>query len=232
MKNFVFAALLLVSASYPGQDDNPCHAFQELTTRIRDGRITKAAARSRFAELLGKIRLLPGSSATECVFPVQGYNRQSIGGQDGNGYVATGYDYFDGNRHKAHPAHDIFIYDRNQDGKDDRTGKKVAVLSVCDGIVVAVEKNWCDSSMLRGGKYVWIYSKGLSSLFYYAHNDTVMVSAGDEVKAGEVIALVGRTGSNAAKKRSPTHLHFMQLKINADGSPRPVNPYEWLVKAG
>ena len=61
-------------------------------------------------------------------FPIAGYNALNIGGENGNGYIASGYDYFDGNKHGGHPAQDIFIHDSNQDCKDDLTQKPVCVL--------------------------------------------------------------------------------------------------------
>jgi murein DD-endopeptidase MepM/ murein hydrolase activator NlpD len=53
------------------------------------------------------------------------------------------------------------------------------------------------------------------------HN--VIESVGDVIKSNQVIAKVGRTGLNAYKKRSPTHLHFMVLKLNSNYYPQPIN---------
>jgi hypothetical protein len=46
---------------------------------------------------------------------------------------------------------------KKQKSIDDRTKKPVSVLSITGGVVVAVGKDWNQSSMLRGGKYIWIY---------------------------------------------------------------------------
>ena len=70
-----------------------------------------------------------------------------------SGYQPKGYDYFDGNKHGGHPAHDIFIHDRNQDNIDDNTGRPVDILSVSNGVVIACEQDWNTDSDLRGGKY-------------------------------------------------------------------------------
>ena len=52
---------------------------------------------------------------------------------------------------------------------------------------------------------------------------------GDIVKSGDIIATVGRTGLNAYKKRSPTHLHMMQLSLAKDGLPKAVDFYKDLL---
>ena len=124
-------------------------------------------------------------------------------------------------------------YERNQRGRttspqcniDDNTQKPVNVLSVTGGIVVAAEKSWDESSALRGGIYVWIYDPGTKGMFYYAHNSELLVEVGQVVTPGEVIAHVGRTGLNAYKQRSPTHLHITYLKVKESGDPAPTPPF-------
>ncbi|NCX95441.1 MAG: M23 family metallopeptidase [Chitinophagia bacterium] len=163
------------------------------------------------------------------VFPLQGYNAKAIGGKQGSGYIPHKYNYFDGNRHLGHPAHDIFINDKNQDALDDITGKPVNVLSASYGIVVALENKWDTASAMRGGNYIWIYNAAKRALYYYAHNSKVVVKVGDIVEPGTIIATVGRTGANAYKKRSPTHLHFMMLVLEKNYYPVPQNTYQMLV---
>ena len=173
------------------------------------------------------------------IFPLRGYNISAIGG-NGDGYSDKGYHYLDGNKHTAHPAHDIFIIDKNQDCIDDHTKKPTDVLAIKEGWVVACSDNWDVNSNLRGGKFIWIYhprdgassAEGLKNGFftYYAHNNNIFVKPGDEVKPGQKIAEVGRTGYNAYKKRSPTHLHFSAFRL-VDGLPVPFNPYRQLKKA-
>jgi len=168
------------------------------------------------------------------VFPLKGYDPRAIGGTNGNGYSDKGYHYLDGNKHLAHPAHDIFINDKNQDCLDDRTQKPVDVLATKNGIVIACTNEWDPSSNLRGGKYIWICHQGEKGpwalLTYYAHNSKIFVKPGDWVKQGQKIAEVGRTGLNAYPKRSPTHLHFSAFHI-INGLPVPFNPYTELKKA-
>jgi murein DD-endopeptidase MepM/ murein hydrolase activator NlpD len=215
---------------------NVCVEFDELNTKIRDGEISKKDAIEQIKILIPKIKKYffdnGGKEYTykEWVFPLKGYGPSAIGGNNGSGYNASGYDYFDGNKHGGHPAHDIFINDRNQDGIDDYTGEPVDVLSMSSGVVVALEKEWSSNSDLKGGKYIWIYDTYSESLFYYAHNRKVVVNVGDIVKPGDKIAEVGRTGLNAYKKRSPTHLHFSLMPVK-DGVVKPENPYEDLINA-
>ncbi|HPE58130.1 MAG TPA: M23 family metallopeptidase [Bacteroidales bacterium] len=217
--------------------DDPCCSFNDLNTKIRDGKIKQDSAVILFKNLIPQIRSLYYSKGGTdfnsgfWIFPVQGYSESSIGGTNGSGYIADHYNYFDGNKHKGHPAHDIFIFDRNQDCLDDRSGKQVNVLSISGGIVIAVENQWDTLSDLRGGKYIWIYEPISNSLFYYAHNSEIFVHLGDLVKPGDTISTVGRTGLNAHKKRSPTHLHLMQLGIDGNFCPIHINCYESLIKS-
>jgi peptidoglycan LD-endopeptidase LytH len=211
-----------------------CNEFNALNSAVRDNTIKKPAAKVHFRVLIEEIRKEYRASGGEdypanaWVFPLQGYGYDSIGGVRGNGYQRDGYNYFDGNRHSGHPSHDIFIHDRKQISIDDKTGKPVHVLSVTGGVVVAEEKDWDPESSLRGGKYIWIYDPASSALVYYAHNSTLHVNVGDLVKPGDIIADVGRTGLNAFKKRSPSHLHITYLSI-VNGQPVPKNIYRELL---
>jgi peptidoglycan LD-endopeptidase LytH len=215
---------------------NVCIEFDELNTKVRDGEISKQNAIEQIKILIPKIKKYFSDNggkeytSDDWVFPVKGYSSSAIGGSNGSGYITKGYDYFDGNRHGGHPAHDIFIHDRNQDCIDDYTGEPVDVLSMSSGVVVALEKEWLPESDLRGGKYIWIYDTYSDALFYYAHNRKVVVDVGDIIKPGDKIAEVGRTGLNACKKRSPSHLHFSYMPVK-DGVVKPANPYEDLLNA-
>ncbi len=89
------------------------------------------------------------------------------------------------------------------------------------GIVVAVETKWEKGSSLRGGRYIWIYNPAEHFLTYYAHNEAVFVRLGDAVKPGDRIATVGRTGLNAYRRGSVTHLHLMHW-MSKTGGPGPL----------
>lgn len=232
MKNRILsiAVVCLTVLKLHAQDTKSiCQQINTLNNQILEGRITKTLAKAQFKNLISG---LPKEASTDqaWMFPLQGYKASAIGGINGNGYSDKGYNYFDGNRHAAHPAHDIFITDRNQDCLDDHTHQPVPVLAIANGIVLACSNVWDEKSSLRGGRYIWIYHPALHIISYYAHNRQVMVQPGDEVKQGQQIAEVGRTGFNAFKKRSPTHLHFGAYHLS-DGLPIPFNPYRELLKA-
>lgn len=214
-----------------------CSEYNLLNDKIRDSKISTEDALKLLQVLMTKIKSEYYKNGgkdhplSEWCFPVKGYSAKTIGGRNGSGYIASGFNYLDGKRHVGHPAQDIFIVDKNMDCVEDYLKKPINVLSMTGGVVVAFDTSWAEGSSLRGGKYVWVYDPFSSSLFYYAHNDKVFVNPGQLVKPGDSIATVGRTGLNADKKRSPTHLHFMWLKLGPDFYPRPVNPYQSLVKA-
>ena len=208
-----------------------CNRFNELNSRIRDRKIGRSAARTEFARLLAGVREeylragVPEYSRTERVFPLAGYDSRAIDGGRRHGFIASGYDYYSGNRHGGHPAFDIFIRDRNQDSLDDRSGRPATVVSYSAGIVVALEREWQQGSPLRGGKYLWVYDPASDLLVYYAHNGSLSVELGEIVRPGDVLATVGRSGLNAAKRRSPTHLHFTVLKVGDAGKVVPLDVY-------
>lgn len=224
--------------------------FNGFNSLVLNGGVKKEAAKKAFGQLTDYIRfwLLTRSQldmSSGWVFPLQGYNYHAIGGK-GDGYSDKGYRYLDGNKHGAHPAHDIFINDKNQDCRDDKNNNPVNILAVDYGIVIACSNEWESTSNLRGGKYIWIYhydtftdkadgyakaaNTSAGIITYYAHNNTIFVKPGDRVVPGQKIAEVGRTGYNAYKKRSPTHLHFSAFRL-VNGLPVPFNPYVQLKKA-
>jgi murein DD-endopeptidase MepM/ murein hydrolase activator NlpD len=214
-----------------------CQNYQRLSNLIRDNKIKSNLALKEIQIQIPKIKQeyyrQGGKDWKEntFVFPLQGYNFSAIGGKNGSGYLPNKYDFFDGNKHLGHPAHDIFINDKDQDSKDDNTNEYVNVLSFSGGVVIAIENNWDSSSQLRGGKYIWIFDPCSNSLFYYAHNSKIMVSCGQIILPGQTIAKVGRSGLNAFKKRSPSHLHFTKLKLDDNFYPRPIDTYKELLKA-
>ncbi len=216
-------------------DSTPCDVFVVLQQNIRAEAITKDSAIAAFKHILPQLDTYFAlhnrgtSSPSEWRFPIEGYTPQAIG-DNGNGYRAYGFDFFAKTRHNPHPAHDIFILDNNQDELDDRTEKPVRVLSISSGVVIEIKTEWSDTSRLRGGKYVWIYDPTSKRIFYYAHLRSVFVNLGDCLVSGAPIGEVGRTGFHAFKRRSPTHLHLMILKIGKDGLPKPINPYKEMWK--
>lgn len=225
-----------VSPACGGDRSSAIEDFDELYKKIRDGKIGKEQAIAevkRLTEAISELYYGKGGadySPEEYCFPLRGYASTAIGGKNGSGYITKDYDFFDGNRHGGHPAHDIFIYDKNQDSNDDRTGNPVDVLSMSGGIVVSLTDEWVPGSELRGGKFVMIYDPGDDAIYYYAHNNKVSVNLGDIVIPCDKIAEVGRSGLNAYKQRSPTHLHISRFLVN-DGNIIPDDLYKHLLKS-
>ncbi len=248
MRLFTFMAVSLLPAisspQTPPPDRMSIAAVNRLFLDIYELRIDRAAAKKRVKEahsfLIAYCRenKVPRFSAKDWVFPVRGYTQAAIGGSRGEGYRGAGaYDFFSGNSHGGHPAHDIFIRDRNFDELDDRGATPVDVLSVSGGLVICVNPAWTADSMdskriqpIRGGIYVWVYDPASDRLFYYAHLRSACCGPGMNVKPGDKLGEIGRTGKNAVPKRSPTHLHFMCLSFR-DGNPKPVDIYSDLLRA-
>ena len=229
----ILALSLFYPIALPSQID-PANEWHLLYLKIRDGLISKTEAQDKLRELEVSLKdlYLKSNEKKEnhsLLFPLKGYGPQAIGGKKGSGYQIQGYDFFDGNQHKGHPGHDIFIRDKNQDGLDDVTGKPVEVLSVSSGIVVSMNLNWEPSSPIRGGNYIWIYEPIKKHYLYYAHLNDILIKVGQIISSGDRLGTVGRTGVNAYKKRSPTHLHFT-VHHSVDGHPKPINSMELIKK--
>lgn len=235
-----------------GNSDEPtayayCQQFQTLYTRIREQRVGPDSARVQFSVIMRGLQARFRSLESYRIdslqrdslrrtgryfsFPVRGYATDAIGGTHGEGYRAQRFDLFDYRVRGSHPAQDIFVVDRNQNNLDDRTGQPVDVLAMSSGLVLAIETDWKPGSDYRGGNWIWVYDPNLHGLFYYAHNSEVRVAPGQWVQTGQKLGEMGRTGFNAYKTRSPTHLHLMYLQIEPDGLPQPLDTYPWLLTA-
>jgi peptidoglycan LD-endopeptidase LytH len=214
-----------------------CRQFQDLYDGISMEILTPDSASRAFQQVMVGLRQTLsnkdscGRSGPDFVYPLRGQLPRYTIGARGRGYRANGFDLFNSEVRGSHPAHDLFIRDGDQDNLDDRLGQPVDVLAFTSGLVLAVETEWGPTSDRRGGNYIWIYDPCREGLFYYAHNKCVTVAPGQWVRAGEKIAEVGRTGHNAFRERSPTHLHLMFLRITPEGLPRPENTYTWLTQA-
>jgi len=232
------SGILFLSQLIPsllGASLDPASRWNLLYPKVRDGLAVREEALKEMRELEILLKGLYGQAGNRegeerFHFPLRGYTHHSIGGKGGDGYKPGGYDFFDGNRHKGHPGHDIFIQDKDQDGLDDRTGKPVEVLAASSGIMVSVHSDWQPGSPIRGGNYIWIFDPGKGRYYYYAHLNRILVRVGDRVSAGETLGTVGRTGLNAYPKRSPTHLHFSVFQ-SVHGYPKPIDPYLDLIRA-
>jgi murein DD-endopeptidase MepM/ murein hydrolase activator NlpD len=190
--------------------------WQSFERRVRDGKISYQDGEKAIAEWANRLgREFPQDQFQRNIsFPLKAYSIRDVGGKNGDGYEPEGYRFLDGNRHQGHPAQDIFVRDRDQDGLDDLTGKPVEVLALADGVVLSTFSDWNRTDLsreIRGGNYVWIYHPALRAFSYSAHLEKVFVHPGNKVDGGEVIATLGRSGKKASLPRSPTHLHLMIL---------------------
>ena len=223
---WVTLVLLIARSACFGQSND----WQTFERRVREGDIDYQAGLGEIARWAVELENVypPGQSEIRIFFPLEGYSLGDVGGKEGNGYRPEGYEFVGGNRHKGHPAQDIFIHDKDQNGLDDRTGNPVAVLAVADGVVLSTLAEWMPDEAhrhIRGGNYIWVYHPALKIFSYYAHLQDIRVQPGDRVAGGQAIATLGRTGTNAYPAKSPTHLHLMLLKAN---DMTPVNPYPML----
>lgn len=98
-------------------------------------------------------------------------------------------------------------------------GKEIR--AAADGVVYSAEYHysWGNNVYINHGNGV--YTR-------YAHCSSIVVSAGQKVKQGDIIAYVGNTGNVSPKPTSPTdkrgsHLHF-EVWVNGTR----VNPAPWL----
>ena len=86
--------------------------------------------------------------------------------------------------------------------------------------IYAIEDGVIDRTKLQSNGALQIVMRGRSgSKFYYGHMDKVLIKGGERVKAGEVIGLMGDTGSPGQ-----VHLHFEYWR--SGGESAAVDPEE------
>lgn len=98
-------------------------------------------------------------------------------------------------------------------GIDIVAAKDEAIKATLDGSVIFSE--W----ILKTGYTIAIQHEG-NLISVYKHNSALLKKEGDDVKAGEVVAIIGETGELS----SGPHLHF-ELWYNGT----PVNPRDYMV---
>ena len=89
------------------------------------------------------------------------------------------------------------------------------VHTTADGVVISAEP------VTGGYGRLVVVDHGGGYQTYYAHLSKILVHAGQELRRGEVVGLVGSTGRTTAP-----HLHY-EVRINGG----PVNPYRYLANA-
>ena len=100
--------------------------------------------------------------------------------------------------------------ERQHTGIDMHAKRGTPILAVEDGVI--------DRTKLQDNGALQIVMRGSSGAkFYYGHMDEVLIKGGQRVKAGEVIGLMGDTGSPGS-----VHLHFEFWR--SGGESDAVNP--------
>lgn len=106
---------------------------------------------------------------------------------------------------------------RKHEGVDVFASRGTPVLAASSGRIRRVGEN------RLGGKVVWLSNSELGHSQYYAHLDSQLVRAGQQVQAGDTLGLVGNTGN--ARTTAP-HLHFGIYRAGRGA----VNPFPFLQK--
>ncbi|AZQ43243.1 peptidoglycan DD-metalloendopeptidase family protein [Nonlabens ponticola] len=104
---------------------------------------------------------------------------------------------------------------RSHKGNDIFADRGHPVIAAADGSISSVR----DRGL--GGKQIWLRDPLTQSSHYYAHLDSQLVKAGQRVKRGDTIGLVGNTGN---ARTTPPHLHFGIYKSGGAVDPK---PYIW-----
>lgn len=171
--------------------------------------------------------LAPAGKPGRWAFPIRGFGPDAVGGTHGEGFIARYPRLCFAKTEPGHPAHDIFVPDPDQDCRDEK-GRPFHAVAVEDGVVLVAHLGWKPGDTGKGGNYVVLYLPSRRKVAYYAHLESIAVKAGDRVKRGDTLGVIGRTGWNAYPKRSPTHLHFALWDAKAFS---PDNPYGLLSDA-
>jgi hypothetical protein len=191
---------------------------------LRDGEIDPKAARAIFKRLWPKVKVdevpSPRLGRWQWVFPVAGGTKKSF---KASSYRAGGYRYYDGPKRKGHPGVDIYVRDKDRDGKEDATKKNVAVLSAMDGLVVSTQSYWRPGDPNKDGVYLCVLDQEDGRLFVYSRLSRLKTGLGQIVSKGQIIGWVGRSGEDVHEKRVATHLHF-EVHDYADANFYPINP--------
>jgi peptidoglycan LD-endopeptidase LytH len=103
---------------------------------------------------------------------------------------------------------------RKHEGVDIFAGRGTPALAAADGIILRTGTN------RLGGNVVWLHTLNNQNL-YYAHLDSQLVSAGQIVKRGDTLGLIGNTGNAIT---TPPHLHF-GIYIPGEGA---IDPFPFI----
>lgn len=108
---------------------------------------------------------------------------------------------------------------RRHKGVDIFAARHTPLVAVTDGCVTSTRGN------KLGGNVVWLRSNAslsktfLGPTYYYAHLESVTVSRGDCIAAGDVVGTVGNSGN---ARNTPPHLHFGIYARGGTVDPLPI----------
>ncbi|MBT1689079.1 peptidoglycan DD-metalloendopeptidase family protein [Dawidia soli] len=88
---------------------------------------------------------------------------------------------------------------RKHEGVDIFAPKGTPIIAPAAGVVTRV------GTSNLGGKVVWMQDGKRGHSYYFAHLDEQLVKAGQKLKQGDTLGLVGNTGN---ARTTPAHLHF------------------------
>jgi hypothetical protein len=149
----------------------------------------------------------PFPRAGRWVFPVEGPRADIEIGGGGTGHRPSRVIPCHAAANPGHPAHDIFVKEAGTTGRNARNEPYWA-RAVEDGVVLVARDGWEPGDPWRGDNYVLLYLPARRLVAHCAHLEMLLVCAGERVRRGQRLGMVGRTGLNAWPKRSPTHLHL------------------------
>ncbi|MDU0370240.1 M23 family metallopeptidase [Hymenobacter endophyticus] len=105
---------------------------------------------------------------------------------------------------------------RRHEGIDIFAQRGTPAVAAANGYITRVQET------PRGGRVVWLADTDHGQHLYYAHLDKQLVQAGQQVKPGDTLGLVGNTGN---AKTTPPHLHFGVYRNGA------VDPFPFVRRA-
>lgn len=114
-------------------------------------------------------------------------------------------------------------------GTDYAAPEGTPIYAAADGVVVQ-GKDRAQGSVQGFGSWIWIDSQtACAKDFIYGHvkHDGILVKAGDRVRAGQQIGVVGNEGQSTG-----AHLHFEVWTKPGRTSGKAINPDSWLTRAG
>lgn len=181
---------------------------------INTGEGTVSSYAARFGVRMGEVRELNGNLNKSYVFVPMSSKYYKALLKEGKGRTIAELD----ERRFLLPVDDPNLSSRFggrwgklHTGLDMACGQNTIVVAAMDGVVT--RSDW------QGGFGYAInieHENGLTTA--YAHNNTLLVNAGEKVKRGQIIALSGRTGRTTGH-----HLHF-EVRYNEV----PMNPEDFL----